>query len=96
VGQRSADLRLDRDQRLIGRARSAIIGRMSRLRFMVLPVGIALVAAVYWYLSREEAGTTMLLVFAGAIAVMGWILVPTVRDVGPTAPVDPDWEERRR
>jgi hypothetical protein len=73
-----------------------MIGDMSRLRFMVLPIGIALVATVYWYLSREEAGTAMLLVFAGAIALMGWILIPTVGDVGPTAPVDPEWEERRR
>lgn len=69
---------------------------MSRLRFMVLPVGIALVAIVYWVLSREEAGATMLLVFAGAMAVMGWILIPTAGDVGPTAPVDPEWKERRR
>jgi len=30
------------------------------------------------------------------MAVMGWILIPTLEDVGPTAPVDPDFEYRRR
>jgi hypothetical protein len=34
----------------------------------------------------------MLIVFAGAMTVMGWILIPTLDDVGPTAPVDPDFE----
>jgi hypothetical protein len=76
--------------------RSAIIDAMSRMRFMLLPIGIAAIAIVYWYLSREEAGAVMLLGFAAAVAVMGWILIPTVPDVGPTAPVDPEWEERRR
>jgi hypothetical protein len=69
---------------------------MSRIRFMLLPLGIAAIAIVYWYLSREEAGAVMLLVFAAAVALMGWILIPTVPDVGPTAPVDPEWDERRR
>jgi hypothetical protein len=30
-----------------------------------------------------------------AMGVMGWILVPTFDDVGPTAPVDEEWQERR-
>ena len=38
----------------------------------------------------------MLGVFALAMALFGSILLPTVNDVGPTAPVDPDWEPRRR
>ena len=29
------------------------------------------------------------------MGVMGWILIPTFGDVGPTAPVDPDWHERK-
>jgi hypothetical protein len=27
------------------------------------------------------------------MGVMEWVLVPTFGDVGPTAPVDPDWHE---
>jgi hypothetical protein len=73
-----------------------MIGSMSRTRYMLLPIGIVAVAAVYWYLSREEAGSVMLLVFALAMAVMGWILIPTANDVGPTAPIDPEMEERQR
>lgn len=63
---------------------------------MILPIGIAAVAIVYWYLSREEAGAVMLVVFASAVALMGWVLIPTVPDVGPTAPVDQEWQERGR
>jgi hypothetical protein len=37
----------------------------------------------------------MLLIFGIAMGVMCWILIPTFGDVGPTAPVDPDWHERR-
>jgi hypothetical protein len=67
---------------------------MSRRVYMLLPLGIGLVAAVYWWLSYEPAGTAMLVVFALAMAVMGWILLPTANDVGPTAPVDEAWHER--
>jgi len=42
------------------------------------------------------AGATMLGVFALAMALFGAILLSTVNDVGPTAPVDPDWEPRER
>ncbi len=59
---------------------------------MLLPLGIGVVAAIYWFMSYETAGTVMLGIFALAMAVMGWILVPTAGDVGPTAPVDPDFE----
>ena len=62
--------------------------------YLLLPLGIAVVAAVYWWLSAEPAGTAMLVVFALAMVLMGWILLPTANDVGPTAPVDPDWHER--
>lgn len=67
---------------------------MSIRTYMLLPLGIGLIALVYWWLSAEPAGTAMLTVFALAMAVMGWILLPTADDVGPTAPVDPDWHER--
>jgi hypothetical protein len=68
---------------------------MSMRSYLLLPIGIAVVAAVYWWFSGEPAGTAMLTVFALAMTFMGVILLPTVDDVGPTAPIDPDWYERR-
>jgi hypothetical protein len=65
------------------------------LRFFIVPAGIGLVALAYWLLSHDLPGTTMLAVFALAMALFGSILLPTINDVGPTAPVDPDWEPRR-
>jgi hypothetical protein len=65
-------------------------------RYFLLPIGIGIVAFVYWWLSHDMAGATMLGVFALAMALFGSILLPTLNDVGPTAPVDPDWEPRRR
>ena len=65
---------------------------MSRAKYMLLPVTIGAVTVAYWFLSYEWAGTVMLGLFAVAMAVMGWILVPTIGDVGPTAPVDPDFD----
>ena len=62
----------------------------------ILPIGIAIVGLVYWYFSYEFAGTVLLLVFAGAMAIMGWILLPTLDNVGPTAPIDPDFEDPGR
>jgi hypothetical protein len=38
----------------------------------------------------------LLLIFAGAMAVFLWVLLPTSENVGPTAPVDPDFEVKRR
>jgi hypothetical protein len=67
--------------------------RMSRRVYLLLPIGIAVVTAVYWWLSGEPAGTAMLAVFAIAMVLMGWILLPTAGDVGPTAPVDEAWHE---
>ena len=37
----------------------------------------------------------MLVIFGIALGVMIWVLTPTFGDVGPTAPVDPEWHERR-
>jgi hypothetical protein len=65
---------------------------MSVRKYLILPVLIAAVGVVYYLLSHEWIGTVMLIVFAAAMAVMGWILIPTLNDVGPTAPVDPDFE----
>jgi len=63
------------------------------LKYMTIPLGILITGVVYWFVSYEWVGTVLLLIFAIAMAVMGWILVPTLNDVGPTAPVDPDWHE---
>jgi hypothetical protein len=69
---------------------------MSTRRFLVLPAGILAVGIIYNLLSHEMVGTTMLVIFSIAVAVFGAILLPTVNDVGPTAPVDPDWEPAER
>ena len=66
---------------------------MTLLKYLALPVLIFIVAAVYWVLTYEPAGTVLLVIFGIAMGVMSWILVPTFGDVGPTAPVDPDWHE---
>ena len=52
---------------------------------------VVAVAVIYWFLTYEPAGSAMLLIFGIAMGVMCWILIPTFGDVGPTAPVDPDW-----
>ena len=64
--------------------------------YFLIPLGIAVVAAIYWFAAYEAAGAVMLLIFAAGMAVMGWTLMPTVGDVGPTAPVDPDFEDPGR
>lgn len=66
------------------------------LKYFALPLLILGIAAAYWFLSYEPAGAAMLAIFALAMGVMAWILVPTFGDVGPTAPVDPDWHETQR
>jgi hypothetical protein len=66
---------------------------MSLRRYMLLPAAIALIAIGYWFLSYETAGTVLLFVFAGAMALVGWILLPTLDNAGPTAPVDANWHE---
>ena len=69
---------------------------MSMRTYLVLPIAIVAVAGIYWLFSYEAAGSVMLLVFGGAMLVMGWILLPTASNVGPTAPVDPDFEDPGR
>jgi hypothetical protein len=67
---------------------------MKLLSYLGIPVLVVIVAVVYWFLTYEPAGSVLLLIFGIAMGLMGWILVPTASDVGPTAPVDPDWHER--
>lgn len=67
------------------------------LRILALPILIAAVGAIYWLSSDgEPAGSALLLIFAAAMAVFLWVLLPTSDNVGPTAPVDPDFEPKRR
>lgn len=67
---------------------------MTFVKYFAIPLGIIVIAVVYWFFSYEAAGTAMLLLFGVAMGVLGWILVPTFDDVGPTAPVDEEWHER--
>ena len=66
------------------------------IRYLGLPILIAVVGAVYWLVSYEPAGAALLLIFAAAMAVFLWVLLPTTNNVGPTAPIDPDFEVKRR
>lgn len=68
---------------------------MNLLKRMAIPLLILVTAGAYWLLAYEWAGTVLLLIFAIAMGVMILALGPTLNDVGPTAPVDPDWHERR-
>lgn len=66
-------------------------------RILALPALIAVVGAVYWLVSGgEPAGSALLLIFAAAMAVFLWVLLPTANNEGPTAPIDPDFEPKRR
>jgi hypothetical protein len=69
---------------------------MTFVKYFAFPILIAIVGVAYWFVSGyEPAGSVLLLIFAIAMGVMGWVLVPTFDDVGPTAPVDPEWHERK-
>jgi len=62
-----------------------------------LPLLIAAVGLIYlWASHGEPAGSALLLIFSAGMAVFLWVLVPTADNVGPTAPVDPDFEIKRR
>ena len=43
---------------------------MTLVKYLVLPVLIISVAAIYWFLSYEPAGTAMLVIFGIAMGVM--------------------------
>lgn len=66
----------------------------TKLLLVVVPIGHAILFAGYYLWSRDAAGTAMSVMFAIAMGLMIYILLPTVRDIGPTAPVDHDWAER--
>jgi len=68
---------------------------MTFVKYFALPLLIIAVAGIYWLSSYDPAGSVMLLIFGIAMGVMGFILVPTFNDVGPTAPVDEDWHESK-
>ncbi len=68
---------------------------MKLVQILAMPALVIAVAAIYWFLTYEPAGSALLVIFGIAMAVMGWILIPTFGDVGPTAPVDPEWHERQ-
>jgi hypothetical protein len=67
---------------------------MNRWKVLTIPAGILVTGVIYWFLSYEPAGTAMLVIFAIAMGLFTWVLLPTFGDVGPTAPVDADWHER--
>jgi hypothetical protein len=79
-----------------GSPRRGYDAAMSLTSYLILPIGIIVLGVVYGLFSYEWTGTVLLIVFGGAMAVMGWILIPTLDNVGPTAPVDPDFEDPRR
>ncbi len=68
---------------------------MTLLQRVALPLLVLITDVAYWLLTYEPAGTVLLFLFAIALGVMITVLGPTFNDVGPTAPVDPDWHERR-
>ena len=68
---------------------------MTLLQRLALPILVLIVDVAYWLLTYEPAGTVLLFLFAIALGVMMTVLGPTLNDVGPTAPVDPDWHERQ-
>lgn len=69
---------------------------MRNILIVAVPIGHAILFGAYFLFSGDAAGTAMSVIFAIAMGLMLYILLPTVRDVGPTAPVDPAWAERER
>ncbi len=68
---------------------------MKVVTYLAMPVIIIAVGAIYWFLSYDPAGSSMLVIFGIAMGVMILALAPTFGDVGPTAPVDPEWHEHK-
>ena len=67
------------------------------IRRLAFPALIAVVGIVYLVVSHgEPAGSALLLIFAAAMGVFTGVLFPTADNVGPTAPVDPDFDLDRR
>ncbi len=66
----------------------------TKLLLILVPIGHAIMFGAYFVFSGDAAGTAMSVIFAIAMGLMIYILLPTIRDIGPTAPVDPAWAER--
>lgn len=66
---------------------------VTKLLLIGVPIGHILIFGAYFLFSRDAAGTAMSVIFALAMGLMLYVLLPTIRDVGPTAPVDPAWSE---
>ena len=66
------------------------------LKYVAFPGLILIVDIAYFLLTAEPIGSVLLVIFAGAMGVMTWVLLPTLDNVGPTAPVDPDFEQSHR
>ena len=67
------------------------------IRYLALPALIAVVGIVYLIVTGgEPAGSSLLLIFAAAMGVFTWVLLPTADNEGPTAPIDPDFEVKGR
>lgn len=62
------------------------------LKYLAFPGVILVVGVAYFILTAEPIGSVLLLIFAIGMGVMSWVLLPTLDNVGPTAPVDPDFE----
>ena len=69
---------------------------MRRFRFLAPTLLIGLVAMVYLFTARDYGGASMLTFFAIAMGFFAWILIPTFDNEGPTAPIDPDFEDPGR
>jgi hypothetical protein len=67
---------------------------MKGLLLAAFLVAHLVLVVIYWFVSYDPVGTVLLGIFGVAMGVMGWVLIPTFGDVGPTAPVDVDWHER--
>jgi NADH:ubiquinone oxidoreductase subunit 6 (subunit J) len=66
------------------------------LKYVAFPGLILIVGVAYFLLTAEPIGSVLLVIFAIAMGVMSWVLLPTLDNAGPTAPVDPDFEQPRR
>jgi hypothetical protein len=67
------------------------------IRSLALPALIAVVGIIYLVVTNgEPAGSSLLLIFAAAMGVFTWVLLPTAENEGPTAPIDPDFEPKGR
>ena len=75
---------------------------MGRFTFLAPSLLIGLVAVIYLFSPTvthahvDIAGATMLVFFAIGAGFFSWILIPTFGNEGPTAPIDPDFEDPGR